>query len=133
MLGLGAREWTAALAGASAVVTFALAGLGGLTLLLVQWPWQQVLSVGIPYTVLSYGAAIAIGWSMPAGPDNPIGQMVSTVALMMTCGLADFLTAQLVDPGSAAWIGSLAALGCVGIAIAFVREERRELVRWPSV
>jgi hypothetical protein len=133
LLGLSVRRWAWSLLGASALITIVLASIGGLTLGILQLPLRELAAVGIPYVVVAYGMASIIGWAMPAGPDNPVGQMVNSATSLISCGLVDALAAQIFSPGSIPWVIILMALGCCGILFASAIEEWREATRWGTI
>jgi hypothetical protein len=84
-----------------------------------------VLGLGLPLLALSCGLAIYVGWLTPSGPDDPLGQAVSTFSLFLSIQLLELLLDHLFHSRTAAWTMSLLVVGAFGVAGATFLERRR--------
>lgn len=127
LLGYSPVRWTASqlIAGAGLAVAAVLPGavafgaLGMSSGTIVQW--------ALPNIVAACGVAIALGWSVPASADNPIGQIVGAFLLVLVLGVVVIVADRAFTSGTLAWTVFLVAVGTLGVAWAVTVERDRWL------
>jgi hypothetical protein len=125
LLGYGPVRWTASqlVAGVGLAVAAVLPGAIAFGVLGV--PAATIVQWGVPNIVAACGVAIALGWSVPASADNPIGQIVGAFLLVLALGVVVIVADHAFTSGSLAWTVFLLAIGSLGVAWAVTLERDR--------
>jgi hypothetical protein len=97
-------------------------------------PAGILLTTGTSYGVLAFGLATAVGWAIPADRDNPLGQIIGSLATLFLFGVSAAAAGHWLPVGSAGWAAAVVAVGLGGLLCAPILERgrwRRQLLRRP--
>lgn len=125
LLGIAPIRWAAAqlLAG---LVIFAGVMAGAVAVLLALGvSTGAVLTIGVPFGIAAAGLALAIGWLIPATPDNPLGQIGDTLLLLFVLSFVAIGADHWLITGAAMWTAAMILVGLVGGTVAMSAERRR--------
>lgn len=125
LLGFSPVRWTATQLVAGVGLAVAATVPGVIAFLALGVPASTIAVYAVPNLVAACGVALALGWSVPASSDNPVGQIVGAFLLVLVLGAAAVLANKAFTGGTVAWSAFLLGLGVLGIAWAVTLERER--------
>jgi hypothetical protein len=125
LLGYSPARWATSQIVAGVFLGVAAAAPGILGFAALGVAPATIAQYAIPTIVAASGVAIALGWSVPASADNPIGQITGAFLLVLVLGAVLVFADHVFPSGSLVWSAFLVAVGALGIAWAVTLERDR--------
>jgi hypothetical protein len=134
VLGWSPLRWVGAQACAGLAVFLATAVIPLALLISGEPSTWQIVGAAVPSGVFAFGLVMAIGWAMPASPENPLGQMGGTLINLTLFAVIFSAAAVWWTAGSLVWATALVVVGLTGLVVPVIVERTRwrRLVPAPS-